>query len=52
MTSTRLAPWCFDSELIAQIILGDWGAYHVIKVACIVSTQKANRAALFTVRYT
>ena len=44
MTSlTSSAPWYFD--LIE--LLGPWGAhlYHVIKVARIVSTQKANRAA-------
>ena len=43
------SPWCFNFELFAPFLLGDWGAYlyHValIKVARIVSTQKANRAA-------
>ena len=51
MTSlTSSAPWYFD--LIE--LFGPWGAYlyHVIKVARIVSTQKANRAAdlLFLLR--
>ena len=43
------SPWCFNFKLLAPFFLGDWGAYlyHVtlIKVVCIVSTQKANRAA-------
>ena len=48
---TSSAPWCFNFELFAPFFLGDWGAYlyHVIliKVAHIVSTQKANGAARF-----
>ena len=46
------SPWCFNFELFAPFFLGDWGSYlyHVtlIKIACIVSTQKANRAARFS----
>ena len=46
------SPWCFNFELFAPFFLGDWGAYlyHVtlIKVVCIVSTQKANHAARFS----
>ena len=43
------SPWCFNFKLFAPFFRGDWGAYlyHVtlIKVARIVSTQKANRGA-------
>ena len=52
---TSSAFWSFDFELFAPFFLGDWGAYlyHVIliKVARIVSTQKANRAARFIARH-